>query len=121
MSYKKGDVVIVKFPFILKSGWEGQNGRPALVISNDKVERRYKDVILSAITTHVPENVMDLEIIIEPIEESGLLKRSLLRLDFFMTVPEDLISRKIGELPKNLLEEVEIKLRRSLGVNANRK
>ena len=120
MSYKKGDVVVVKFPFILKNGREVQKGRPALIISDDKVERRYKDLILSAITTHVPENVMELEIIIEPIEESGLLKRSLLRLDFIMTVPADLISRKIGVLPKNLLEGVEIKLRRSLGVNANR-
>jgi len=39
MSYKKGDIVIVRFPFVLKSGDESQKGRPALVISNDQVER----------------------------------------------------------------------------------
>ena len=41
MSYKKRDIVVVKFPFILKEGSEKQKGRPALVISNDKVKKRY--------------------------------------------------------------------------------
>ena len=54
MRYKKGDIVVVRFPFILRNGREVQKGRPALVISDDKVERRYNDVILSAITSHVP-------------------------------------------------------------------
>lgn len=120
MSYKRGDIVVVKFPFILENGREVHKGRPALVISDDKVERRYKDVILAAITSHVPEDVMELEMIMEPTEASGLVKRSLLRLDFIMTVPEELISRKMGELPGDLLEEVEIKLKRLLGVNENR-
>jgi len=29
-----------------------------------------------------------------------------LRLDFIMTIPEELISRKIGDLPENLMREV---------------
>lgn len=116
MRYKKGDIVVVRFPFILRNGNEVQKGRPALVIFDDKIERRYNDVILSAITSHVHADVMDLEIIIEPTEASGLVKRSLLRLDFIMTIPEELISRKIGELPKKLLRKMEIKLKRSLGI-----
>lgn len=79
-------------------------------------QKEDNDVILSAITSHVPANVMDLEIIVEPIESSGLLKRSLVRLDFIMTIPEELISRKIGELPEKLLQKLEPKLKRSLGI-----
>ena len=119
MSYKKGDIVVVRFPFILKNGTEVQKGRPALVISDDKVDRRYKDVILAAITSHVLKNIMELEIILEPIKPTGLLKRSLLRLDFIMTVPEDLISRKIWALAGNLMKEVERKLKRLFGINAS--
>ena len=63
-----------------------------------------------------PITGMDLEIIIEPIETSGLVKRSLLRLDFIMTIPQELISRKIGELPKKIVQKLEIKLKRSLGI-----
>ena len=51
MKYKKGDVVVVKFPFIRKEVSETHKGRPALVICNDTVEKRYEDVILVAITS----------------------------------------------------------------------
>ena len=117
MSYKKGDIVVVKFPFLVKGKGEVQNGRPALVICDDKVEKRYKDVILAAITSHIPENIMEMELILEPLETTGLVKKSLLRLDFLMTIPEELISRKIGRLPENSMIEVEHKLRKLFGIN----
>ena len=52
-----------------------------------------------------------------PIETTGLVKKSLLRLDFLMTILEELISRKIGRLPENLIIEVEHKLRKLFGIN----
>ncbi len=116
MSYKKGDVVVVKFPFILKEGTAViQKGRPAFVISDDKIKRRYKDVVLAAITSQIPQDIMELEIVLEPASPTGLVKRSLLRLDFIMTVPEELISRKIGILPKIVVKESERMLKRLLG------
>ena len=118
MNYKKGDIVIVKFPFILKEKGEIHKGRPALVISDDKVGRRYKDTVLAAITSHVPANTLELEIILEPVETTGLVKISLLRLDFLMTIPEELISRKIGRLPENLMIEVEHKLKILFGIDS---
>jgi len=54
---------------------------------------------------------MEAEIILESGDLTGLLKRSLLRLDFIMTIPEELISRKIGDLPENLMSEVGKRLR----------
>jgi mRNA-degrading endonuclease toxin of MazEF toxin-antitoxin module len=117
MSYKKGDIVVVKFPFIITESAERRKGRPALVIFNDEVERRYKDIILASITSQIPAKIMELELIIEPIESTGLVKKSLLRLDFIMTIPEELISRKIGVLPGNVEKEVDRKIKRSLGIN----
>ena len=60
---------------------------------------------------------MEMELILEPIETTGLVKKSLLRLDFLMTILEELISRKIGRLPENLIIEVEHKLRKLFGIN----
>ena len=119
MNYKKGDIVIVKFPFILNQRTEKQKGRPALVISNEKVERRYKDLLLAAITSSIPMDIRELEMILEPVISTGLVKRSLLRLDFIMTIPEELISRKIGELPANLMSEVGHKLKVLFGIETN--
>lgn len=117
MKYKKGDIVVVKFPFILKEHGEKQKGRPALVISDDNVIKRYQDVVLAAITSQIPPAIKELEIILEPIKTCGLIKRSLLRLDFVMTVPEELIARKIGEIPKDLIVEIDCRLMRLFGIN----
>jgi hypothetical protein len=35
-----------------------------------------------------------------------------------MTIPEELISRKIGRLSENLITEVEHRLKRLFGINA---
>ena len=112
MSYKKGDIVVVKFPFILKEEGEVKKGRPALVISDEKVSKRYKDATLAAITSYIPADIMEMEIILESTKKTGLVKKSLLRLDFIMTVPEEVISRKIGRLPENLMIEVGRRLKR---------
>ncbi len=116
MKYKRGDIVVVKFPFTINSGKEIQKGRPALVIYNNQIESRYNDIILSAITSQIPENIMELELLIEPDTVNGLLKRSLLRLDFIMTIPENLISRKIGELALDMLAVAENKIKKSLSI-----
>ena len=116
MKYKKGDVVVVKFPFIRKEVSETHKGRPALVICNDTVEKRYEDVILAAITSQCPVDILELEIVLEPTKITGLVKKSLLRLDFIMTIPGELISRKIGVLPENLMREVELKLKKLFGI-----
>ena len=119
MSYRKGDIVVVKFPFVLKEGAAViQKGRPACVISDEKIKRRYKDVVLAAITSQIPRDIMELEIVLEPKRTKGLVKRSLLRLDFIMTVPGELISRKIGILPQSVVQESERRLKRLLGFNS---
>jgi len=110
MKYSKGDIVIVKFPFLKTKDIKFQKGRPALVLcSND--ERRYNDYTLAAITSRVPDDIMDLELIIEPSGANGLVKKSLLRIDFIMTIPAELISRKIGVLLPEELEEAGRKLK----------
>ena len=116
MSYKKGDIVVVKFPFALRNGNEIQKGRPALIISDDTTKRRYSDVILAAITSQIPDEIMELEIIVEPEKGTGLLKESLLRLDFIMTIPENLISRKIGQLPDDILRQAERRIKKSFAI-----
>jgi len=116
MSYNNGDIVVVRFPFALKNGSEIQKGRPALVISDDKVKRRYNDVILAAITSQVPDYIMELEIVVGPAKGTGLLKKSPVRLDFIMTIPENLISRKIGRLPEDKMKQAESRIKRSFGI-----
>ncbi len=116
MKYNKGDLVIVKFPFLKTEGVKFQKGRPAVVLSSYGVKRRYNDYTLAAITSKLPDEIMDLELVIQASKRNGLVKKSLLRMDFIMTIPAELISRKIGVLSHKSLEEAENKLRILLNI-----
>ncbi len=69
-------------------------------------------MIFVAITSQVPDDIMELEIIVGPAKGTGLLKKSLVRLDFIMTIPENLISRKIGQLPDDMLRQTESRIKK---------
>jgi len=116
MRYEKGDVVVVKFPFLLKEGHEARKGRPALVVNNLEIRRRYNDIVLAAITSQIPPEIMEMEIVLEPENSTGLIKKSLLRLDFIMTIPEELISRRIGIISGQVMKIVDDRLKRLFGL-----
>lgn len=115
MSFSFGDIVIVPFPFVKSSGETQQKARPAMVISDSEIERRYDDVILAAITSRIPEKLLDLELRLDPTDKTGLATESILRLDFLMTLPETIISRKIGSIPSTKVENVNQKLAKNFG------
>lgn len=98
MNYNRGDMVIVPFPFILTGGQKTQKARPALVISDMTLKRRYNDITLACITSQVPDVLKETEIIMKATPTNGLVKKSTLRLEFLMTIPSELVSRKIGQL-----------------------
>ncbi|MDQ1350867.1 MAG: hypothetical protein QG657_1169 [Acidobacteriota bacterium] len=50
MNYKRGDVVLLPFPFITTGGAK-QKARPALIISDHSIPRRFHDLILVGITS----------------------------------------------------------------------
>ena len=68
MNYNRGDIVIVPFPFVLTGGQQIQKARPARVISDMTLERRYNDLILASITSQVPEDLKETEMIMDALE-----------------------------------------------------
>ena len=57
------------------------------------------------------------EVPLESNRNTGLAKQSILRLDYLMTVPTSIISRKIGSLDSEKIESVNDKLVLSLGLS----
>jgi len=86
---KKGDIVLIPFPF---SDLSGSKLRPALIlISTDT------DVTVCFITTQFHwEDKFDIKLI--PSLANGLKKVSLLRISKFSTIDKDLILGRIGNL-----------------------
>jgi mRNA-degrading endonuclease toxin of MazEF toxin-antitoxin module len=119
MIYDRSDVVILPFPFITTGGVQ-QKARPALVISDRFINRRYDDVILLGITSQRIDNIIQTEYLIKEgtVEfiQSGLAKTSVIRCEYVMTVPIEIIARKLGKLPKETMNKIDLILKLSLGL-----
>lgn len=118
MNYKRGDVVILPFPFVTAEGIH-QKARPALVISDHSINRRFNDVTLAAITSQRTDQIIETEFLVDKgtidFKESGLKKTSVVRCEYILTVLGHIIARKIGHLSTHVMEKIDVILKFSLG------
>ena len=93
MTYKYGDVVLVKFPY---TNLSESKPRPSVVISNDNYNQKRNDLILMAITSQIAQlrygdqRIYNLEI-------AGLIKPSGLKGTVF-TIEQQMVHRRLGRL-----------------------
>jgi mRNA interferase MazF len=111
---KRGDVVIIDFPY---SDRTGSKVRPSLVVQSDALNPIRDDVIL-AIITSVSSGRPDTEILIEVTDEpsSGLRFDSYLQCDTLVTLDQALVLDVIGSLSARALQNVNRCLMAGLGL-----
>jgi mRNA interferase MazF len=104
-SYRRGDVVLVPFPF---TDLTGSKQRPALVVSSDAFNASHDDVLLVAITSRVPATLSSNEVVISSTDlgPSGLLKPSVVKTAKLITIHQALIRKSIGKMPPPALKQV---------------
>src|SRR5438046_2940790 len=109
-SYKRGEVVLVPFPF---TDLSSAKQRPALVISADAFNATRDDVLVAAITSQVPTALAPDEFMIPAAELTacGLPKLSILRLSKLVALHRQLVIKRIGVLPAPTLAQVLARLR----------
>ncbi|MCL5278056.1 MAG: type II toxin-antitoxin system PemK/MazF family toxin [Deltaproteobacteria bacterium] len=73
--YRRGDIVIVPFPF---SNQISTKKRPAVVVSSDAYNNSSADIVIMAITGKIEKTIRIDECFIEDWHEAGLLKPSLI-------------------------------------------
>ena len=111
--YKRGDVVLVPFPFTdLRSAKQ----RPALVISPDTFNSTREDLLLAAITSQIPAALAADEFLIPPgdLAACGLPKPSILRLLKLVALHRTLVVKRIGSLSDPALAQVSTRLHKLL-------
>ena len=109
IQYRRGDVVIVRFPF---SDGVGSKSRPALVVQCDRNNSRLDNTILVQITSRTRfARTEPTQLLIEldtPVgRQSGLLNDSAVACENLLTVRQDIITRKIGELPEDVMRQID--------------
>ena len=100
---KKGDIVLIPFPFTELTGIKN---RPALILAETE-----NDITVAFITTQIKwEEKFDLKVV--PTQDNGLKKTSIIRLSKLITLNKDLVLGRLGTLTmaeltkvnKNLIE-----------------
>jgi mRNA interferase MazF len=117
MSYLRGDVVLVDFPF---SSGVGFKLRPAIVVQNDANNRRLQSTILVPITSNTRYQGEATQIALDPaaaeVKPTGLLRPSAVKCENIATVETRLVRRKIGELPASLVAQLDVALKAAIGL-----
>ncbi len=106
----KNSIVLVQFPF---DDFSESKVRPALCLTSET--GKHDHVIIAFITSKVPDNLIDSDLLIETGTENsvgtGLIVSSVIRLHKIVTIPKNLIKRKLGTINKSLEHEMAIKIR----------
>ena len=94
---KKGDIVLIKFPF---TDLSGNKLRPALVLFDSG-----NDIIVAFISSVLSEKFIG-DIPLVKSNENGLKKESVLKLSKLATLSKNLVAGKIGVLSANEIMQV---------------
>jgi mRNA interferase MazF len=117
MNVRRGDVVLVLYPF---ASGRGASRRPALIVQNDRDKRRLDNTIIAQITTNVRRAREPTQLLIERStlegQQAGLLHDSVVSCNNLATVHEDRINRVIGHLPDPLMASIDECLKTALGL-----
>lgn len=100
--YKRGDIVLVPFPF---TDLSSSKRRPALVISPDAFNDQMADLVVAAITSQLTN---DHAVTIEPTDcvDGVLPKVSVVKLAKVFTIHSTLVIKKLCALREEKLADV---------------
>lgn len=119
--YRKGDVVLVAFPYTTDDGQTQTKRRPAVIISNDYNNARLDDVLLVPLTSNVSRAAREpTQVVVEMNTPEG--KAGGIRLDSVIdctviaTIPKTLLVSKIGAFPNEVMERVDMCLMIALSI-----
>lgn len=110
---RRGDVVIINFPFSDRSG---SKRRPELVVQADALNARLHDTVLATITTNRQPSQTKVLIDVTTDPQSGLHFPCAVKCENLATVEQSLVLGTIGMLSSATMRKVDKCLRRVLGV-----
>ena len=110
-SFKRGDVVLVPFPF---TDLSAVKRRPALVISIDDYNRRTGDVVIAQITSKVDSPARPGDHNIGRWKEAGLVVPSLARARV-TTLHSSIVVRQLGAMPAAEMGKIDAAIGSALG------
>ncbi len=117
MKVRRGDVVLVDYPF---SDRTGSKIRPCVVVQSDLNNERLDDTIVVTVSSRSQQTGEPTQLLVDLAtpagQESGLLFTSTIQCSNILTVDCDFILRKIGTLAPDAMSRVNDCLKAALGI-----
>jgi mRNA-degrading endonuclease toxin of MazEF toxin-antitoxin module len=114
---KRGDVVIVKFPYA--DGSRGKS-RPSLVVQNDRDNARFANTIVAMISGNIRFAAEPTQLLVDPATaagaSSGLHGASVVKCGNLSTVRQEDVQQVIGHLSDQLMSQVNERLNAALEI-----
>lgn len=98
---KKGDIVVVPFPF---TDLSGAKLRPSVVLIDSD-----KDIVVAFITSQIKWR-SEAAFLIKPSEINGLKSDSFVRLDKITTLDKEIIVGRLGSVTEQEMKEIDKQL-----------
>ncbi len=96
---KTGDIILIPFPF---AELNNKKVRPAVVIT--ETDDKYRDLVVSAISSVVPASIAHREILLNPDKKNNLRVDSIIKVDRIVTLKRDDKIADLGKLSKSELK-----------------
>jgi mRNA interferase MazF len=109
-SFKRGDIILVPFPF---TDLSSAKQRPALVISSDVLNSRSDDVLVAAISSQIPDRLTaeDFMIPLPDLAACGLPKPSVVKMAKLAALHRQIVIKRIGSMPEPTLGRILSQIR----------
>src|SRR5271166_4811897 len=105
---KRGDIVLLDYPY---ADGSGSKVRPALVVQNDRDNRRLTNTIVALITRNVSRVGEPTQLLIDLTtsegRQSGLNQTSAVNCTNLFTVSRTKVRHIIGSLPPSLMAKID--------------
>ena len=118
MKVRRGEVVLVDFPY---SDHTGSKAQPALVVQADAWNQRLDDTILALITSSRHRRIgaatqLVIDITTAEGQQTGLRFNSVIQGENLLTYDQALILRVLGRLSATAMEQINTGLKAALGI-----
>ena len=104
MQINQREIVLLPFPF---SNLEQTKVRPAIVVSNNKFNKKSEDCIMAPLTTVIKDEPYSLTINQRDLSSGRLIKTSRIRADKLFCVDKKIITMKIGKLNQESFDKIK--------------
>jgi mRNA interferase MazF len=117
-TYKRGSVVLVRFPY---TDLSGSKVRPAVIVTAGKYLEQIDDVLCAFISSVLPDPILHTDIIISSthpdFQKTGLKRSSVLRTHKLVLLDRELVYSKLGDLSPSLTKLMNEGLMDALELN----